>query len=225
MLLTDLREVKKVLEIDGCDASEDARLHFFIEWASNIIEELLSRPGLSYASRTEYYGGTGSQKLLLRSRPVFTTPTIRVFLDESAFYGSASGAFDPQNTELTFGTDFCLDIDQDDGSSRSGILVRINDFWPKPSVRQGGYLSPFIGQGFGTIKVIYTAGYTVDTLPPAFRAACNLLVAKMRYIFPLGMEIVGDGYEEKSLSFAPSQIDYLKGLVKPLILPYKNWKW
>lgn len=224
MLWTDLRELKAVLDIHPQDSSEDKKLNFFNEWASAWLEETIGRQ-LTLKSRTEYYNGTGTQKLVLRHRPVFTTPTIQVFVDEAGFFGSASGAFDAGTTAFTYGTDFCLQIDQDDGSSRSGVLVRINNLWPKPSVRQRGLLSPFIGEGFGTIKVVYSAGYTVDTLPAQLRLACNLLVARLRYIFPLGMEINSDSYEERNIGFVAERDDYILSIVKPMVLQFRNWRW
>jgi len=222
MIYSDIGEVKSLLNIDPSDTIEDKNILFYIEWASRIIEEYLNRPGLTYASRTEYYGGSGTQKLLLKSRPVFVNPTIQVFLDEGGFYGSVSGAFTQSDSQLTYGVDFCLDT-LDGISSRSGILIRTHDFWPKPAIRQQGYLSPFIGQGFGAIKVIYTAGYTVDTLPPQFRAAADLLVSKLRYVFPLGVELGGESYEDRSISVVANQKGYLMSLVKPLLFTFRNW--
>lgn len=163
--------------------------------------------------------------MLLRSRPVYTTPAIQVFLDEGAYFGSVTGSFDPVNSKLDYGQHFALKIDQEDGSSRSGILLRINQLWPKPTHRIAGLLAPFIDEGFGTIKVIYTAGYSVDTLPAAFRFACNLLVARMRYLMPLGMELNSESYEERNIGLIVERKDYLLSLVKPLIIPYRNWKW
>lgn len=224
-VLTDLIEVKKILDIPIGDKSEDAKLNFFIEWASNWILEILNRPELFYSVRTEYYSGTGTQKILLKARPVYTTPTIQVVIDENGYYGSSSGSFQNPSPALTYGSDFCVVIDQEDGSSRSGILVRINALWPKPSVRQVGWLSPFIGQAFGNVKVTYAAGYTVNNMPSMFRSACNTLVARMRYVFPLAMELGSESYEDRSISVITEKKDYLLSLVKPFIISQRNWKW
>ena len=180
---------------------------------------------MSYKLRTEYYNGTNSQRLLLRSRPVFTTPTPQVFVDSGGYFGSVSGAFTGANDALTYGVDFCLDIDQEDGTSRSGILIRFNDFWPKRYVRQAGYLTPFVTPSYGSVKVIYQAGFTVDTLPAVFRLAMNLLVAKLRWIFPLGLELNSESYEERNIGIAASQKNYMLNLVTPMLKPYSNWKW
>lgn len=225
MLYSDLREVRKILELDDRNTQEDAKLNFFISQASEWISEFLGRGDIGYKERTEYYNGSGTAKLLLRQRPVFATPTIQVWIDTGGYWGSVSGSFD-SNDALTYGTDFALQIDQDDGiSSRCGILWARKRYWPRPSVRQQGYLSPFIGQDHGSIKITYWAGYTVDALPEAFRTACNTLVARMRYLFPLGMELGSEGFEDRSIGLLADRKDYLMALVKPLIFTYRNWKW
>lgn len=227
MLLTDLRELKEELDIPPGDKSEDVKLNFLLETASQWIEEVLNRPGLSYKQRTEYYGGTGTQKLLLRSRPAYydANRPVQVFLDEGAYFGSSPSAFTASDAQLTYGVDFCLKIDQDDGvSSRSAILVRINNVWPRPQVRMGGVLSPFLGESFGAIKIVYYGGYLVDNLPPVFRTACNLLIARLRYVLPLGMELNSDSYIDKSVGIVNSEKQKLLALVVPMLASYRNWK-
>lgn len=222
--MSDLNELKTILELDTDDRTEDKKLLFLIDYAAVLIQDFLGMPnGFLYKSRTEYYGGTGTQRLTLRTRPVTATPTITVSLDEAGFYGAPSGSF-ASTTALTYGTDFALDIDQDDNlTSRSGILVRMNNIWEKANYRQKGYLSPFVGQQFGTIKITYSGGFTVDGLPANFRLAMNLLVARLRFILPIGMELSSDGYEEKSIGIAADKKDYLLSLVKPLIFNRRNW--
>lgn len=224
MLFTDLRQVKSILEISMHNKREDKNILFFCTWASSWIEELLNRPGMSYAVRTEYYDGTGTPNLLLRCRPVYTTPTIQVFVDEEGYYGQAPGAFSGDSA-LTFGTDFFMKIDQDDGTSRSAILTRINSLWPRRFYRQQGLLSPFVGPGPGSIKVIYAAGYTVDNVPEPIRMAAVTLVSKIRNFFPLGMEIVNESYEDRYISYALANKDYLLTQIKDLIMPFRNYQW
>jgi len=223
MLFTDLREMKSVLEIDPCNTEEDKKLSFLNEWVSAWLEEWLGRPGMTYKARTEYYAGTGTQVLCLNSRPVYTTPTIQVFVDPSGYYGQPDGAFD-STTELTYGTDFCLKAERDDGLGYGGLLVRINDYWTRPTVRSAGLLSPYIGPAFGNVKVVYTAGYTVDTFPAQLRMAANILVARLRYLLPLGMELTSESYEERAIAIAAERKDYLMGLVKPMLFNSRNWK-
>jgi hypothetical protein len=222
MLMTDLFELKKVLEIDPQNTVEDGKLSLFVQWATEIIESVLNRPGFTYSSRTEYYSGQGTQKLLLRHRPVYTTPTIQVWVDHHGFYGSSEGAFG--GDVLVYGQDFCVQLDEEGRPSKSGILVRINTFWPRPAVRVDGLLSPFLSEAFGNIKVVYSGGYTVDTLPADFRLATIALVTKMRGFFPTGFELSSDGYMDKNISIIAERRDYLTSLTKQLLFKYRNMR-
>ncbi len=223
MLYTDLNELKALLDIDPEDNGENKKLNFLIRMASSWIEEIINRPSMSLDTRTEYYNGTGTQKLLLKSRPVYQVPMVQVFVDDSGYYGSTSGAFTGTDSQLTYGKDFCLQIDQPDGRSRCGILLRINAFWNKQNSRVTGLLSPFLSSSFGSIKVVYTAGYTVDDLPNDFRLACNLLVTRLWNVFPMGMEVGSENYEDKSLNYITEKKDYLTSIVKPMLYQYRNW--
>lgn len=220
MLLTDLIECKALLGIAASDPCEDKLLNFLIEMASNWIEEWLGR-SLEYKQRTEYYNGSGTLKLVLRSRPVYVDG-LQVWMDERAFFGSAPDAFN--NDPLVYGKDFCLDIDQDNGTSRSGILIRINRIWPKQQYSARGFLTSFLGESFGSIKVIYNAGYTVDNLPPIIRLAATTLVANMRYMLPLGLDLNSDSYEAKSIGInADKKNQLMRQVVKAMLLNFKNW--
>jgi hypothetical protein len=154
---------------------------------------------------------------------VYTTPTVEVSVDETGNFGSTSGSFG-SSTALTYGDHFCVQIDQEDGRSRSGLLLRIGNVWPKPSVRQRGLLTPFLGRSMGNVKVTYTAGYSVDDMPAQIRLACNLLANRIRYILPLGMELGSESYEERHITLITRQRDYLFGFVKPMLFSYQNRK-
>lgn len=229
MILTDLREIKSYLEIDPADLSEDKKLLFFIEHLSSWIEERYNRDFL-FKARTQYYNGTGTQKLLLKNRPVYPNPpapypAITVIYDENGFFGLGPNAFTGDGTQIQYvlGVDFTLRIDQDDGSSRSGILYRMADYWTKPQVRQAGLLSPFIGPDTGSIQVTYTAGYTVDTLPGFVRGGVNAAVAKMRYLFPLGIELASESYEERAIASLAQMKNYIMASCDPWMFSMRNW--
>lgn len=229
MLLTDLLELKVQLDIDPADASEDKLLTFLIEQASKWVEELLDR-NIAFKTRTEYYRGTGTQKLLLRSRPVNPTPpagytALTVVQDTGGLFGSATNAFATATSRtLVYGTDYALDIDRDDGTSRSGILYRVGDLWFKPSVRQTGLLSPFMGPDMGSYKVSYAAGYLPDNLPAQFRFGVNLLVAKMRTLLPLGVPLASDGGPTRNVSVLAENKQFLiSPEIRSLLFSHKNW--
>ncbi len=225
MLFSDLRETQAILEISNGDTSEDKKLNFLIEQASDMMEGFLGRQNfMSKESRTEYHDGTGTLQLRLHARPVVTTPAITCFIDQEGRCGQVSGSFNT-DTQLTYGQDFYLQTDQPDGSSRCGILVKTNNYWPKRTVRETGYLFPFQDANRGVIKVVYTGGYTVDSLPSELRLACNMLVAKLRYLFPLGVQLGSESYEERAISLIAKERNYLLALVKPMLFKYRRWSW
>lgn len=223
MILSDLVEARKIFEIDPNDTSEDAKLSLFLTIASDWISDFLDRPGLFYQQRTEYYRGTGTQKLLLRSRPVYTTD-LAVYQDTRAFYGSADGAFASSSALLTYGQDYCLQIDEGTTRSRCGILLRINNYWPRPFARAYPFLSPFVSDDMGSIRVTYYGGYTIDELPSGIRMGCNAILAGLRYVFPLGMLLSSESFEERSIKVEiEKNRDYLFSLAKPFLVTMRNW--
>lgn len=226
MIFSDIYELKAELEIDPSNTQEDKKLMLFAEVAASMITEYLGRPVIEYGSYTEYYSGTGTALLPLRIRPVYLTPTIQVFeSDNNGNYGSSSGSFTDPNCALTYGQDFCLQVDQVDGTSRSGILLRLNDYWDRITVRSQGLLSPYLTTDWGNIKVVYSAGWTIDTLPAAFRLASNVLVAKLRALLPVGVPTTGESYEARSMSFQVPQKNVLMDqIIKPLLFTHRNWK-
>lgn len=221
MILSDLQEAKKLLDIDPENTSEDVKLSLYLEYASNWIETFLNRK-LLYKERTEYYKGTGTQKLLLRVRPVYLP--MEVYVDtQDGYWGQSADSF-PASTLLTYGSDYVLQIDDENNRSKCGILINIRGSWPKPYVRVPGLLSPFINFDPGSVKVVYTAGYTTDTLPGDIRLACDSVVAAYRYVFPLGMVLDNESYEERSIrTHIEKARDYCFMVAKPLLLPYRNW--
>lgn len=218
-----MREVKALLEIDPENTSQDKLLTFFAEYATSWIEEWCGRD-FSYKARTQYYDGTGTPFINLRNRPVMPSPTPAVRVDAAGAFGAASGAFD-STTALVYGEDFTVRWDQDDGSSRSGTLIRLRGVWDRTYQRSPGWLAPYATGGQGTVKVTYTAGYTTDTLPASLRYGCNLLVAKMRTVWPLGMEVGSESYEERSVSYLAEKKGYLMSLAAPHLFGFRNWKW
>ena len=224
LVYSDTVELKKVLGIALTNTVEDAKLGFLIEQASSLITEFLGRnTPPERKERTEYYHGTGSIYLLLKHRPVELTPAVRV--DDGGYFGAATDGF-AADTALTYGTDYVLEnIDADLGSARSGIMLRINSLWPKRQIRRGGLLTPYRIPGMGNIRVVYTAGWTVDTLPAAFRLATNMLVARPRIMFPYGFLSNSESYEERSVSLQLPDKDELMSIVKSFLWGFRNFKW
>lgn len=231
MIFSDLVEIKHILQIDPNDHAEDFTLGLYNEWTASIFEEILDREFL-YKTRTVVYPGTGTTKLLLRHRPVYPlTPPVKasnlpftaltVSIDENAAFGFATGAF--PGPQLVLGTDFTIRPDLDDGGSREAILYRINDLWPKPFNRIQGILSAFVGNDTGSVQVTSTAGFTIDTLPASLRMAADMIITRLRYIFPLGMQLTSESYIERSIGLSEDNRRFLIQLARPFLLPYRNW--
>lgn len=220
LLLTDVFEVKSLLGIPLSNNCDDKLLGFLIEMASNWIQEWLGRD-MEYKQRTEYYNGTNTIKLILRSRPVFTTG-LEVKVDDRGFFGTPTDSF--SDDALVYGTNYALNIDQDDGTSRSGILIRIDRLWYKSYYAGRGLLSPWMGPSPGSIKVTYNAGFTVDTIPAAVRLAATTLVANIKYMLPLGLDLNSDQYGQKSIGINNDMKNsLLRQVTKAMLLPFKNW--
>lgn len=242
MIFGNLLQLKSLLNIDPADVQEDKNLLILNSCISDWFTEILNRD-IFYKVRTQYYNGTGTQKLVLKNRPVYPTTgpssllpftAISVTYDQNGFYGEGQGSFSstPSNIPFTLGSDYLLQLDCDPGNtgtdyaSRSAVLLRINDYWLKPVSRQVGLLSPFVTTDTGSYKVTYSAGYTVDNLPAQIIMAANLVVAKLRYIWPLGMELGGEGYEERSISLMADLRQYcINPTIRSMLFTYKNWKW
>lgn len=222
VLLTDIYEVKSLLGISLSDPCQDRLLGFLIEMASDWIEEWLGRR-LEYKQRTEYYNGTGTMQLPLRARPVYPSG-MTVWHDLSGYFGQEENAF--SSDPLVYGKDYGLEIDQDDGTSRSGLLLRFNRVWTKGRYASPGLLTPWMGTSFGSIKVQYNAGYTVDNLPSPIRLAATTLVANIKYMLPLGLDLNSDSYEAKSIGInVDKKNQLLKQTVKNMLISYRNTTW
>lgn len=216
-----------MLSIPAADTSQDLFLSFLNRYASTWMEELLNRK-FTYQERVEYYSGHGTAKLLLKARPV-PNPTVvpmTVWVDPNGFYGSTSGAFsnNPPNNPLTYGVDYCLQIDEADGQvSRSGILIRMQgNLWPQRWYRSTGMLTPFPGDPFGNIKVQYTAGYTVDTLPEPMRLAAFWLVMTLYKMIPMGT-LTSESYQDRAVSYWLPQRRPILAQVWSMCGGYRNW--
>lgn len=166
MAIASVTEFKTHLGISG--TASDSLYQTYLDQASAIITR---KTGLTFTSAeaTEFYQGTGTNQLVLRRRPV--TAIGSVYVDDSAYFGFASGAFG-SSTLLTAGTDYALAIESS-AFSKSGILYRIGDIWPHTTQRLGSELVGGEMPGLGNIKITYTAGYS--TTPDDLKLAGILL--------------------------------------------------
>lgn len=153
--LTTLCKQKTFLQIAEDDTSRDKTLRQLITQVSGLIEEWCGR-SFGPAEYTEFYSGDNTPILILNQRPV--TAIVSIYEDEYGYWGQGPDPFNAE-TLLTEGEGYALEVDQPDGSSRCGMVMRLNGSWCRPSRVEAGNLSQWAPYGTGNIKVVYTAGY------------------------------------------------------------------
>lgn len=174
----------------------------YIQAADAIIKEYCGQPfDCPPVSYTDFYTGTGTQYLTLRTRPCLSVPAPQVWLDPFGYFGEANGAFAP-NTQLTYGADFLLNIDQRDGvTSRSAILIKPDSAWPQiPKAYIPGRLTPEQMPSFGNIKV--TATYGFNAIPYDLQHACNWCAAYIKRAGPQGGNLQSEGLGQYNYAIA-----------------------
>lgn len=100
--------------------------------------------------------GTGLSAIVLSHKPV-ALAGLRVWEDTSGYAGQGTNAFN-DDTELTIGSDFYLDVADNSDYSTSGILYRIGAWPSEPRCVKvsyyGGYsASQLVGIAAGAIKL------------------------------------------------------------------------
>lgn len=188
--------------------------------AKALIEEYLGRK-IIQDTYTEFYAGKGRQLLVLRQRPVQSITSI--FVDELAYWGDAPGAFG-NSTLLVEGTDFALDRDQADGSSRSGLVYKINGYWPVPVTHAYGEITPAFGR-IGNIKITYVAGHVEE--PPDLKLALSLTMAHLMQLIRRGGLVQSESDDDIGVSYdlaVPQNFtgDILPPHVKRILARSKN---
>lgn len=178
--LVTLSTVKTALEIPDADTSRDAVLSLLITEVSGLIEDYCGRT-FGAQTITEYYSGDNTPILVLNQRPV--SAVVSVWEDEDGYWGQGDDPFDSDHL-LTAGSDYALQVDQPDGSSRCGLLYRINGSWSRPAMVDAGNLSARAPYGTGNIKVRYTAGF--GTIPGAVQLAAQLSVSYLWRMMKFG---------------------------------------
>ena len=122
--------------------------------------------------------------------------------DETAWgQGSVPGA----ESLLVAGTDFALDTDQPDGSSRSGIVYRLNGaVWHRPYVSTAGNLSASAPYPNGNVKVVYQAGFA--TVPGDVELATQMSVSRMANVVKTGAMLSAESTPGYSYTVANSSL-------------------
>lgn len=210
MALTTAATIKTLMGVS--DTSLDAVLAVLIPQADAIIKGYLQRE-IEQATYTEYYSGSGNQVIVLNQTPVQSITSVNE--DPDGYFGDGTDAF-PAASLLTEGTDYVLRKDDATATevSKSGILYRIRNAWPRPSSRLRGQLASAPGLGLGNIKVVYVAGWA--TVPADIQFAANMLVTSMLEARKLSGRLESESIEDYSYTLSGSEdeaqlLDSVKG--------------
>ena len=190
------------------------------------LKDLLHQEIESPVSYTEYHDGMNSPSFRVRQRPLVSITNL--YEDSDGAYGLGVNAF-PASTLLTSGTDYTFRPDQPDGSSKTGLVYRVNGFWAG-AVSYGaggvwwgsgpstGLLSAGLQPALGTIKITYVGGYS--TIPPDLILTEILVVSKIRQMKTYGAAIQSEGYEGYNYSLRP----FLPGLFDEVADLWKRYR-
>lgn len=220
MSFTSLSVLKRHLDIESNDLTQDARLEQMRQQSEQAVLTYLNRNSLERVTYTEYYDGNGLTKLVLRNIPVVSITSI--YEDRNGgYYGDAVSAF-PTSSLLTAGVDYVL---QRDGKSpevgKSGMVIRIGSVWPALSERIYGLLAGDSVNGIGNVKITYIAGYA--SVPSDISLAVYQFIGEL-----LGTAKTGGALQRERLdyySYDRGTIDMstfgMSGAAK-LLAPYRD---
>ena len=150
--LVSLEEIKEALSVSG--ASKDGALESILNGVTDEIEDYVGRQIVSRGSLTEYHTmaaagvAIDTSELLTLEYPILTVTTIHEDVATPRAYGAAA--------LLTLGTAYEIVK----GAKPRSLIRRLN----------GGAGLPWSWYvGHRAIKVVYTAGYTLATVPDRIR--------------------------------------------------------
>jgi len=190
-LLLDSDDMKGILNKDTLQANEKTLLkNHLIPGVSAAVEKYLNRKILSLAAMTEYYNGDNSTILQLREWPIISVTSVHDKRNNPTGWEATDYDY-----TLTENTDFIKDADK-------GWLIHVNGYWVKSNVYY--------------YKVIYTAGYTLATIPPDLLLAIKQWIAILfqkveSNLHGVTTHIMGDEVNTYDMATIPKQvIEWLK---------------
>jgi hypothetical protein len=204
MALTTLANIKTLLGITS--TKDDAQLTALQGAAEQILKSYCNQ-NFEKATYTEFYSGNDRKEIVLRQRPVLSITG--VWVDFDGHFGAGTDTPFSSDTKLTAGTDYNLVLDGTWGNSavsRCGILLRERTVWSQiPRVYVPGKLQPESFQSYGSIKVVYVAGF--DPIPQDLQQAVAFLVAYLRRNLKLGGILTSEKLGSYSYALAAPGLD------------------
>lgn len=190
-----------------------------LEAVSDAVVRRLRNP-IASATYTEYYDAPLTDTLVLRQRPVTAVTSV---LYHAGSNGDPS-LFDATADALAQYSDWLLEVDQPDGSSRCGILRRTSSSaWGVRPRRPVGRLANRLDPDRRAVKVTYTAGYS--PVPPSLLKAINLMTARLYLMMPDGVPLTSESWNGYTKTpWLQAMADGLLDAkdVWPLLLPFSD---
>jgi hypothetical protein len=213
VLFLKRRAERMVRRYLGCAVTQGTYTHYLP--TGNAFHDRRAR-SLPYYRSDNYYG----QELKLPEYPLRSVTSI--YEDRYAYAGDASGAW-ASTTELTAGTDYYAEWDQD-GLSKRGYLLRLKTGWS--SVPK-------------SIKITYTAGWSSSELSgdvtDVALDASDIQLATLKYIAKAYLTRGGEGggviQSEQLADFKVTyssnekRDEYLTDELREMLNQYKRLEW
>lgn len=211
-IILDLPEYRVLAGLATTDAARDATLQAILNETNDALTRAVRQP-LESADYSEYYDAPLTEKLVLRQWPVTEVTSVKV-----AFGSNGDPSKFTSDTVWNQYTDWVLNDDQSDGSSRSAVLYSVRGYWGVSSVRPVGRLGGRVMTDRRAVFVEYTAGY--DQIPASLKSAALLMVSRLylmrKGLLPGSASLNGASYSNQQFNTAqgllsdPTISDYLR---------------
>lgn len=206
MALLTLTQAKTFAGITTTDVTRDAALQEIIDEAIDAVKQHLNNGAVEATAYT--------QILDLPSYPSLVVPYFPVAVDGFRIWVNMDAGGDPakftDDFELDIYNDFALDVGPTDiNYSHSGVVRFLTAVYGSYGL---GYERPIYSLAIkvvpvrGAVKITYTGGY--PTVPPAIRAALNIIVRKIFNARKFGVPFVSEslnGYSYSSQNTATAE--------------------
>lgn len=179
-IILDLPEYRTLTGLNATtDAARDAALQSILNEVNDALTLAIRQP-LNSATYTEYYNAPTTDRIALRQWPVSSVTTVKV-----AQGSNGDPAKFTSDTLLDQYTDWILEVDQSNGTSRSGILRNVNGWWGVSYTRPVGRLASRIDPDYRAVQVVYVAGYV--QIPQSLKSAALLMTSRLFHMRKFGL--------------------------------------
>lgn len=176
-VILDLPEYRTLAGITV--ATNDAALQMILNEVNGALTHAIRQP-LESTTYTEYYDAPYTDRLVLRQWPVTTVTTVKV-----AQNSSGDPAKFTTDTLWTQYVDYVVEVDQSNGSSRSGLLRSTRGYWGMQQAHPMGRLASRMTADYRAVQVVYVAGY--DQIPQSLKSAALLMTSRLFHLRKFGL--------------------------------------